>query len=157
MKLLKKIANDLRLSVSDDDVRYKFQYLWLYRILGTVSLFMSIINIFTNKHSLMIATLIFGASCFFDVWLIKRSEKGMRISFFLLGIELTALLSYFLMCPTFFWKKKRESYFFFCPFYTNFLFMVTPWKITPPIYIRGVVSTTLSFIVCCFFYRITLP
>ena len=97
MKLFKKIANDLRLSVSDDDVRYKFQYLWLYRILGTVSLFMSIINIFTNKHSLMIATLVFGASCFFDVWLIKRSEKGMRISFLMLGIELTALLSYFLI------------------------------------------------------------
>lgn len=83
---------------SDDEFRYSFQLRLLCAILGTVSLIMGIMNIFTHKHLLMIATLSFALISYVNladmVWLRKKCDG---LNYGLFTVSIVVLFTYFLL------------------------------------------------------------
>ena len=83
---------------SDDEYRYSFQLKLLCAILGTVALIMGIMNIFTHKHTLMIATMSFALISYLNfcdmMWLRKKSDG---LNFALFTVSILLLFTYFLL------------------------------------------------------------
>jgi len=100
MKLFNKIKALFSHALQDDKKRYKVQYLCTYFILGTVSLFMTIVNIIdinTASMNLMIATLVFAVLSYINVAFVYISEKTYTVSKYLFIVEILVLFSFFLI------------------------------------------------------------
>ena len=91
------IFNEIKNSVDDDNTRFKIQYLWIYRILGTVSFLMSIVNIFTGKNMLLVSTAAFAVLCLINSLVFRLGEKGMLISRGLFSAEILLLFIFFII------------------------------------------------------------
>ena len=83
---------------SDDEYRYSYQLKLLCAILGTVALIMGIMNIFTHKQLLMIATLSFAAISYLNLadmlWIRKKCDGA---NFGLFTVSILILFTYFLI------------------------------------------------------------
>jgi|GEM_PF-778307 len=91
-------GSSLAVYFSDDAYRYSFQLRLLCVILGTVSLIMGIMNIFTHKRLLMIATLSFAFISYLNYadmkWLRKKCDG---LNFGLFTVSIIILFTYFLV------------------------------------------------------------
>lgn len=98
----KKIKNKLlflvdyvRSLILNDEQRQQFMFKWMNIILSCVSLFMTVVNIFTKEWPLMYSTLIFGLAALLNVLIVHFKPHfsfWIRILFFL---EAGALLLFF--------------------------------------------------------------
>ncbi len=61
--------------VMDDDQRRDVVFVWFDGIMGSVSGFMTIVNIFTQKWLLMASTLIFFLACIFNIRLSRHGRR----------------------------------------------------------------------------------
>lgn len=97
--IINKLKDKFNSALQDDKKRYKAQYLCTYFILGTVSLFMTIVNIVdpTASTGLMIATLVFAVLSYMDVAFVYISEKTYVVSKYLFTGEVIVLFSFFLI------------------------------------------------------------
>lgn len=87
----------IKSKLDDSEVRIRFQFLVVYILLGTVSLFMTLINYFTGYKLLMFQTLFFFVGLIINVGLCfinKKCEFVARILFF---IEIIVLFSSFII------------------------------------------------------------
>ena len=87
----------VRSKLDNNEVRIRFQFLVVYILLGTVSLVMTFINLFTGFQLLMIQTLAFSICSLINVILYfinKKCEFFTRILFF---IEIIALFTSFVI------------------------------------------------------------
>ena len=78
----------------------RFIYLGTYILLGIVSIFMTVVNIFTEKTLLMYSTLIFAVCCIINVFLeiyVPKWKTGIQILF---QVEMIALLTFFIVSGT---------------------------------------------------------
>lgn len=69
-------------------------------ILGTVSVFMSIVNLFTNKTLLMYSTILFAVCCFVNAILEYRFKKLHDVLLLVFQIEMIALFVFFIISGT---------------------------------------------------------
>jgi len=67
----------------DDDQRRDLVFVWFDGIMGSVSGFMTVVNIFTQKWLLMSATLIFFLACMANLWLSWRGHRKLAQNTFL--------------------------------------------------------------------------
>jgi len=91
------LFKDLRNRLIDDSFRYYFQLVLLCTLLSLVSLFMGIMNIFTHKTVLMIATLSFAVIMAFNVWLLLYQNRTSSVSFLIFEISAYVLFIYFIL------------------------------------------------------------
>lgn len=77
-----KLANMWTMML-DDDKRRDLVFIWFNGIMGSVSAFMTIVNIFTKKWLLMWATLLFAAACLINIILAKRGYQKSAQNIFL--------------------------------------------------------------------------
>ncbi len=89
------LVNYVRSLILNDELRQQFMFKWMNIILSCVSLFMTVVNIFTKEWPLMYSTLIFGLATLLNVLIVHlkpRLQLVIRILFFL---EVGALLLFF--------------------------------------------------------------
>ncbi len=89
------LVNYVRSLILNDELRQQFMFKWMNIILSCVSLFMTVVNIFTKEWPLMYSTLIFGVLAMINVFIVHfkpRLQPVIRILFFL---EVGALLLFF--------------------------------------------------------------
>jgi len=67
----------------DDDQRRNVVFVWFDGIMGSVSGFMTIVNIFTQKWLLMVSTLIFFLACVLNIWLSRHGRQHLAQTGFL--------------------------------------------------------------------------
>jgi len=67
----------------DDDRRRDLVFVWFDGIMGSVSGFMTIVNIFTRKWLLMSSTLIFFLACMLNIWLSRHGRQRLAQNTFL--------------------------------------------------------------------------
>ena len=96
-KLLDKIDTQLSNLVTDDERRLSAQYSVTYALLCIVSLIMTVLNIFTHKGNLTLATGIFAALCLINVILNRKGGNYAKLAKYGLMIELLLLFGYFLV------------------------------------------------------------
>lgn len=95
MKLFKKITELLSNAILDDQERYKIQYSLTYIILGVVAIFMTIVNIVTQKGILIWATLAYAILTFLNALFVKIGDVLYQISKYLFAIEIITLFTFF--------------------------------------------------------------
>lgn len=84
--------------VLDEMRRIRMQYLCVYVMLATVSLFMTVLNLFTHKGVLTWATLIFCLLCLANLALLRWfGQKGLKLSSRLFMLELMVLFIFFIV------------------------------------------------------------
>lgn len=81
----------------DENFRYFFQLELLCAVLGCVSLFMGILNCFTQKKVLMIATMGFFAVCLLNFLILYRRQRSTGISYAIFDLSVLCLFLYFLL------------------------------------------------------------
>jgi len=96
----RKLMHDLDDSLTDDDLRRKIQFQWVYRILLAVSLGMTVVNILTGKRLLGWSTFIFALLCGLDLLIGLYGECGQRVSSALFVGEILALFTFFIVSGT---------------------------------------------------------
>ncbi len=85
-------------SLTDEETRIKIQYDVVYLFLMAVAVFMTLLNLLTQKGALTIATAVFALLCLVDFVLAKvLPGKGLRISAGLFMAEIIALFTFFLV------------------------------------------------------------
>lgn len=67
----------------NDDERRDVVFVWFDGIMGLVSGFMSLVNLFTQKWLLMGATLFFFAACMVNIWLSRHKREKLAQMLFL--------------------------------------------------------------------------
>lgn len=77
----------------DDDERRDVVFIWFTGIMGSVSGFMSLVNLFTQKWLLMGSTLFFFITCMINIWLSRHGREKLAQTFFL--VEVLALCGFF--------------------------------------------------------------
>lgn len=97
MKSLSEIKSDFYCSMTDDRRRIGRQFIWVYGILFSISLFMSVINLLTEKAPLMLATVIFSVLCMLNIFLTRSGDAGMRIARLLFSFEIIVLFLFFIV------------------------------------------------------------
>lgn len=90
----------LKASLLDEQKRIRLQFIWIYGVLMTVSFFMTVVNIVTGKHLLMLSTLVFGVLCCINMFLAHKGEKALQLSGYFFSVELIALLTFFVVSGT---------------------------------------------------------
>jgi len=82
----------------DDDRRRDVVFVWFDGIMGSVSGFMTIVNIFTQKWLLMGSTLIFFLACMVNIWLSRHGRQRLAQTVFL--VEALVLCGFFCISGT---------------------------------------------------------
>jgi len=77
-----KLAN-MWIMMMDDNQRRDLVFIWFNGIMGSVSGFMTIVNVFTQKWLLMWSTLIFALACLINILLAWREHKKLSQNIFL--------------------------------------------------------------------------
>ncbi len=67
----------------DDDQRRDLVFVWFDGIMGSVSGFMTVVNIITSKWLLMTSTLIFCLACLTNIFLFRRGRRKLAQNCFL--------------------------------------------------------------------------
>ncbi len=96
MKLFKRIKAVFQDGFTDEGVRRRLMFDLLNIVLGTVSLVMTAVNIFTHETVLMIATAIFSVLCFANFGLV-RIKPLRAVVYGLFTVESLGLLSFFIV------------------------------------------------------------
>jgi len=89
---------DMWAMMVDDEQRRDLVFVWFNGIMGSVSGFMTIINIFTQKWLLMWSTLIFALACLINILMARRGFKKSSQNIFL--IEAMFLCGFFCISGT---------------------------------------------------------
>ncbi len=84
--------------VMDDERRRDVVFVWFDGIMGSVSGFMTIVNIFTHKWLLMTSTLLFFLACMLNIWLSRRGRQRFAQMIFL--VEAMTLCGFFCISGT---------------------------------------------------------
>lgn len=100
MICFKRLLRDLDASLTDDALRSKVQFMWVYRILMIVALLMTLVNIATDKRLLGWSTFVFALLCGADVLLARRNDRWLRISSGLFVAEILSLFTFFIVSGT---------------------------------------------------------
>jgi len=82
----------------DDDQRRDVVFVWFNGIMGSVSGFMTVVNIFTQKWLLMCSTLIFAFACLINILLARRGYQKPSQKIFL--VEVMVLCGFFCISGT---------------------------------------------------------
>ena len=69
-KLCNRLIKNIKIAVVSDNLRRKLLFYFLNAALSLTSFIMTIINIFTKKHILMFATLLFAVLCLLNIILL---------------------------------------------------------------------------------------
>ncbi len=83
--------------ILDEKFRYFYQLKLLCAILGSVSLFMGIMNLFTHKHVLMIATIGFSIICYINFLILHIFNDTKLICYIIFDFSVICLFAYFLI------------------------------------------------------------
>ncbi len=92
-----KLANMWTMML-DDDQRRDLVFVWFNGIMGSVSGFMTIVNVFTEKWLLMWSTLIFALACLINILLARRGYQKFSQNIFL--VEAMFLCGFFCISGT---------------------------------------------------------
>lgn len=85
-------------SVTNDAKRKRLQFISIYLLFATVSLFMSILNILTDKGTLTLATLYFTIFCLIDYLVLRGMPvHGHTVSSVLFMGQIIALFTFFIV------------------------------------------------------------
>jgi len=95
IKLYKRSKGHWSRVLTNDELRMRVQFFVVYFILGTVSLGMTILNVFTDWALLGYATLVFFILCYINCILCLISETTENISRVLFSIEIISLFAFF--------------------------------------------------------------
>jgi len=82
----------------DDDRRRDLVFVWFVGIMGSVSGFMTVVNVFTRKWLLMWSTLLFFLACAVNLWLSWRGHRKFAQNVFL--TEALVLCGFFCISGT---------------------------------------------------------
>jgi len=96
MNQIKNFFNELPNLIMDDAKRSKIQFLGVYGLLGSVALFMTILNIITRKGALTYATGIFALLMAINIFCELKGGKASKTASIIFQIELISLFSFFL-------------------------------------------------------------
>ncbi len=95
---IKDFLDKIRMSLIDEEKNKNLVYLSVYTILGVVALVMTVMNIFTQKGWLTVATGVFAGLCLFNITLIVLGDKkSAKFSAFLFAVEILALFTFFVI------------------------------------------------------------
>lgn len=97
MKQIKEFVNKLGKMLLNEEINKRIVGISTYVILGTVALFMTVLNIVTQKGMLTAATAIFAGLCLLDLIIVLRFKKGVQLSAILFTAEIAALFVFFLI------------------------------------------------------------
>jgi len=126
----------------DDDRRRDLVFVWFVGIMGSVSGFMTVVNIFTQKWLLMSSTLLFSLACLLNLLLARHGHQQLAQNVFL--IESMVLCGFFCISGTpegfsALWTcfipsftltmlgNKRGSHYSACAFLMVVVIFWTPW------------------------------
>ncbi len=82
----------------NDDRRRGVVFVWFNGIMGSVSGFMTVVNIFTQKWLLMSSTLIFFLACMLNIWMSRHGRQQLAQIIFL--VEALVLCGFFCISGT---------------------------------------------------------
>lgn len=97
MKSIRSMIANFTRSLTDDSKRIRLQFIWIYGILFCVSAFMSVVNLFTFRGILLVATIAFSILCLVNIALARSGEAGLKISALALAVEIIALFVFFIV------------------------------------------------------------
>ncbi len=101
MGLIKNKINDIIAGmdyiIRDDVLRKELMFEWLNILLVIVSLFMTVVNVFTKEYTLMMSTFIFALACIGNIILIKRRRVVKNIAYIIFFAVKVALLSFLIV------------------------------------------------------------
>ncbi|MDD3165288.1 MAG: GGDEF domain-containing protein [Oscillospiraceae bacterium] len=97
MNILQAKQAAFKEAMSDDSKRIRLQFTCVYQILMIVSVFMTIVNLFTNKRVLMFATLTFALLSLVNICLARCGGALLRLSSALFSVEIILLFTFFLV------------------------------------------------------------
>lgn len=89
------LVNYVRKLILNDQLRKQFMFKWMNVILGCVSLFMTIVNIFTKEWTLMYSTLIFGVLAIINASVLHFKPRFHLFISTMFFMEAAALLLFF--------------------------------------------------------------
>ena len=79
------------------DFRYFFQLELLCVLLGSVSFFMGIMNIFTHKGAMMTVTMGFAAVCYINLFILHKVQRVNLVSYNIFDVSILSLFCFFLV------------------------------------------------------------
>ena len=97
--MLKQLSRQIRLLESriiDDAFRYRFQMTVIFGLLAAVAAFMTIVNVFTQRNSLMWATLIFSLFCLVNLLLLVHTRLSHNATIIPFALAIFALFAFFI-------------------------------------------------------------
>lgn len=98
MNFYNKITDYIRTNIIDDEFRVRFQLVFVLAVFSVVSGFMTILNIITNKNSLMISTLVCCLTCVLGLLIgVKYKENGYKIAGVMFVIVMFILFQFFII------------------------------------------------------------
>lgn len=89
------LVNYVKSLILNDELRQQFMFKWMNIILSCVSLFMTVVNIFTKEWSLMYSTLVFGIATILNVLIVHFKPRFTLVIRPLFFLEAGALLLFF--------------------------------------------------------------
>ena len=96
-KITENILDELDDIVLNDEKRLRFLGIGCYVLLSAISLFMSVINIITDKTLLMYSTVVFGVACLINIMLQVTLKIDYKIVQIIFQIEIMLLFCFFLI------------------------------------------------------------
>lgn len=81
----------------DNEKRNLKQLVFLDVILGLISSFMSVINIFTHKDFLLLATALMAVLSFLNAYIVSRREENLGLGIILFSLKMFGLFTYFII------------------------------------------------------------
>lgn len=138
------LFNKLKEIVKDEESRINIQFAIVYSTLGLVSLFMSIVNIFTHEYVVMWSTLAFFVVMVINLLLSIKDGVGRLIAKYLFSVEILCLFCFFMIkgepegfsilwslllpsCGLLLYKRKHGSIICGILFILIIFFLWTPW------------------------------
>jgi len=98
--MIQKLSNKFRLIILDEKRRHVFLARIIYAALGLISFVMTILNILTNKQSLMISTAAFAVLSIVNLIFTFFGKKMVTLASVFFQIEMIVLLSFFIFSGT---------------------------------------------------------
>ena len=96
-KLSDTLAKQLDMATDDNLLRRRILFYFMSAVLSLTSFVMTIVNVITGEYLLMTSTLIFGLLSMLNVRLMKKNTKNQTAVYVIFGVEMTALLLFFLI------------------------------------------------------------
>ncbi len=84
--------------MTDDELRRNLVFIWFNGIMGSVSGFMTVVNVFTQKRLLMWSTLIFALACLVNILIARHGYQKLSQKIFL--AEAVLLCGFFCISGT---------------------------------------------------------